>query len=252
MRLLTLALMGALLLLLPPPAETLRAENSLQEKTITAIQHLAEVLGELNESLTQDQPSSPTPNPIPGSEWTVVDMAGNLTETLLHLIDTIQENTRALTHLQQQQQQGQQGREEGVKCPPPFSMLGSECFYVNKYLRVSWGEARRFCQGLLADLATPKDVNSLRGMLLDKFPEDDCRFFWLGAIETTIEGVWEWVSKSRVMRREWASGQPDGGNENCAVLSRDEFPALHDSPCYAHTTFICQKSTMEPVVQNAH
>lgn len=50
-------------------------------------------------------------------------MAGNLTETLLHLIDTIQENTRALTHLQQQQQQGQQGREEGKEEEDRKTML---------------------------------------------------------------------------------------------------------------------------------
>ncbi|KAK8742523.1 hypothetical protein OTU49_001935 [Cherax quadricarinatus] len=239
MHLLTLVVVGGLLqgVFLAPAIIT--ENNSLQEKTIKAIQYLSEVLSELNESLTPERNVKSNPVNVPVSEATVQPETGTLTVLLDELNQAIQNNTRALREQQRPDE----------KCPRPFSRVGSQCFYVNKYRRVTWSEARKFCQGLTADLAQPSDVNTLRAMLLDKYPEDDCRFYWVGASEVGSEGAWEWLSKTPVSRREWATGQPDGGNENCVVLSRDEYPALHDSPCYTHTTFICQKHLVPQVPQ---
>ncbi|XP_064087314.1 perlucin-like [Macrobrachium nipponense] len=128
-----------------------------------------------------------------------------------------------------------------TKCEPPFFPLRSECFYVNRYKLVSWAEAREFCKGLGGDLAVPNDVNTLRATLLDKFPEDQYKSFWIGAKESGSEGSWVWVSTKPFQAKDWATGQPDGGNENCVILSRDDYPPLHDSPCYLNTLFICER-----------
>ncbi|XP_037789427.1 lectin BRA-2-like [Penaeus monodon] len=81
----------------------------------------------------------------------------------------------------------------------------------------------------------------LRAVLLQKYPEDENQFFWVGASMNGTGKTWKWVSGRNVTRGDWAADQPDGGNENCVVLSRDEFPTLHDSPCYTQTMFICEK-----------
>lgn len=180
-------------------------------------------------------------------------LAANLTTVLEDLTEAIQNNTKALmkdkkggTEVGGEGGAGG-GREpsETVKCEPPFFAVKSECFYVNKYKRVSWSEARNFCKGLGSDLAEPLRVNSLRAVLLDKFPQDAYKFFWIGAMESIGEGNWTWLSSRPLQTSDWARGQPDGGNENCVVLSRDDYPPLHDSPCYTHTMFICERLILQ-------
>ncbi|XP_071534195.1 uncharacterized protein [Panulirus ornatus] len=197
-----------------------------------SILKIVEALQELRQTLKEGEvdPAAPTDSD-PATE--AAERTRNLTLALEELVQAVHTNTRALREAQK--------LHEGVRCELPFFPVGSECFYVNPYQRVSWGEARKFCQGLGAELAQPSDVNKLRATLLHKFPEDRYQFFWLGAMEAMgKEGNWSWLSQVAVPIREWSEGQPDGGNENCVVLSRDEYPALHDSPCYTHTMFICQ------------
>ncbi|MPC21619.1 Versican core protein [Portunus trituberculatus] len=132
-----------------------------------------------------------------------------------------------------------------VGCEVPFWRLGDECYYVNQHLPVSWSEARHFCRGLGSDLAQPGVVAKLRAALLMRYPEDHPSVLWVGASEAGgNEGNWRWVSGARVSSEDWAQDQPDGGNQNCVVLSRHEHPSLHDSPCYTHATFICQAANV--------
>ncbi|XP_050738789.1 C-type lectin domain family 4 member F-like [Eriocheir sinensis] len=208
-----------------------RDPTTLQEKTIRAIESLSHVLIDLQESLTNEG-SAATPTEAPSSAGD-----GDMADLLLNLTAALQNHTRALLDTQ-----AQDGDREG--CPLPYWRLGDECFYVNRYLRVSWSEARHFCRGLGGDLAQPRIVATLRAALLMKYPEDHNRFVWVGASEAGgTEGNWLWMSGLGVRAEDWALDQPDGGNENCVVLSRDEHPSLHDSPCYTHTTFICQATS---------
>ncbi|XP_042215465.1 lithostathine-like [Homarus americanus] len=239
MKVLILILVLQVFVLQEIQAQYISSGDNLQQKTITAIQNLAQILREVEDTLASTRNPSPAPGPGDGSELDVQERAGNLTEVLKELVEAVQNNTLSLNEANHK---ADDREEEEEMCEPPFSKHGSECFYVNKYRQVSWSEARKFCQSLQADLAQPRSVKKLRAMLLDKFPEDTYRFFWLGASEVSTDGNWMWLSKSPLSTREWARGQPNGGNENCVVLSRDEYPALHDSPCYNHATFICQKA----------
>ncbi|KAK8405726.1 hypothetical protein O3P69_001908 [Scylla paramamosain] len=202
--------------------------TTLQEKTIKAIESLSLVLNDLKESMTKEGNAA---TPIqPQTE-------GKVEAVLLNLTAALQNNTRAL----REAHGGDSARGGEAECEVPYWRLGDECYYVNQHLRVSWSEARLFCRGLGSDLAQPSEVAKLRAALLMRYPEDHHSFFWLGASEVGgTEGNWRWMSGARVRPGDWARDQPDGGNENCVVLSRDEHPSLHDSPCYTHTTFICQ------------
>ncbi|XP_068239851.1 perlucin-like [Palaemon carinicauda] len=172
----------------------------------------------------------------------LADATHNLTAAIQELTSAVNNNTHMVaTALGDREPLGSGQWLERTKCEPPFFAVSSECFYVNRHKHVTWAEAREFCKGLGADLAVPNDVNTLRASLLDKFPEDDYKSFWIGAKESGTEGSWVWVSTKPFQPKDWATGQPDGGNENCVILSRDDFPSLHDSPCYLNTLFICQK-----------
>ncbi|ROT74503.1 C-type lectin, partial [Penaeus vannamei] len=108
------------------------------------------------------------------------------------------------------------------------------------------GRGADLLPGPRGDLAEPDRVNMLRAVLLQKYPADENQFFWVGASVNGTGKAWKWVSGRNVSRGDWGTDQPDGGNENCVVLSRDEFPALHDSPCYTQTMFICEKAVVIP------
>ncbi|XP_042869536.1 chondrolectin-like [Penaeus japonicus] len=117
---------------------------------------------------------------------------------------------------------------------------------------ISAGETKKVAAGgeeegdlvaTLKDLATAvkNNTKALLKNVEEKGAEDESQFFWVGASTNGTGDEWHWVSGSDVARGDWALDQPDGGNEDCVVLSRDEFPALHDSPCYTQTMFICEK-----------
>ncbi|KAK7071231.1 hypothetical protein SK128_000323 [Halocaridina rubra] len=207
--------------------------GDLDNKGLAAL--LEEALNRLKEQNKKDENSGAQTGVPAGSVMNT--MATNITDVLKDLTQAIQNNTNMI----QNPGAGAHGPHGTVECEMPFFPVKSECFYVNKYKRVSWSEARKFCKGLGSDLAEPNRVNTLRAMLLDKYPEDSSKFFWVGASENGVEGNWTWISSRRVQPADWGTGQPDGGNENCVVLSRDDYPPLHDSPCYTHTMFICER-----------
>ncbi|XP_042890052.1 uncharacterized protein LOC122264990, partial [Penaeus japonicus] len=56
--------------------------------------------------------------------------------------------------------------DQEADCPYPYKMVMGECFYVSQVERV-WEEARRFCQGMRGDLASPNSVYVLMAYVHD-------------------------------------------------------------------------------------
>ncbi|XP_037788827.1 uncharacterized protein LOC119584338 [Penaeus monodon] len=138
-----------------------RQRDSVEEKKVNAINALVELLTEdKGKAATGDET-----NKAAGEE-------GDMAATMKDLAAAIKNNTKALlTNMEEK---------EEAKCDPPYFAAGSECFYVNNHKRLTWVEAQNFCRGLGGDLAEPDRVNMLRAVLLQKYPEDENQFFWVG------------------------------------------------------------------------
>lgn len=227
-----LLLRGALCLLLlglsRGGAVPRRQRESADEKKMIAIKALVELL-------TEDGGAAAGAGDAKKPEG---EQESELAALMKDLASAVRNNTKALLTTMEEK--------EELQCAPPFFAAGGECFYVNNRKRLTWVEAQTFCRGLGGDLAEPDRVNMLRAVLLQKYPADENQFFWVGASVNGTGKAWKWVSGRNVSRGDWGTDQPDGGNENCVVLSRDEFPALHDSPCYTQTMFICEKAVVIP------
>ncbi|XP_042883953.1 uncharacterized protein LOC122260646 [Penaeus japonicus] len=54
-------------------------------------------------------------------------------------------------------------------CPSPFFPVMSQCFYTSTHHKLSWEDARTFCQQMGGDLAEPIHVNALMVYLRDHY-----------------------------------------------------------------------------------
>jgi hypothetical protein len=67
--------------------------------------------------------------------------------------------------------------------------------------------------------------------------------FWFGLTDEKKEGDWVWVNGEKLGTAYWASNQPSGGNQNCAVFNYGEIGKWDDQGCNTfHHGFLCQKT----------
>lgn len=99
----------------------------------------------------------------------------------------------------------------------------SYLFYHNESV-ISWDAAETSCQGIgghLASITSAEEgdaVNTLVGASQD---------VWLGLNDNESEGTYVWSSGEPFAYDHWASGQPNGGSENCVLFVHSGWP---DSP----------------------
>ena len=85
--------------------------------------------------------------------------------------------------------------------------------------RMTWSEARAFCQSVGGDLAV------LNTKILDQFVQDKFRDerHWIGATDIQEEGQWMWVNGQNMQQakyRNWGWGEPNGMQEqNCLFMT---------------------------------
>lgn len=63
--------------------------------------------------------------------------------------------------------------------------------------------------------------------------------FWIGIIDSAIEGTWMTVHGATATFLPWATNEPNGGtNENCAIQAGDN--AFYSSKCNNTNAYVCE------------
>jgi len=143
---------------------------------------------------------------------------------------------------------GNLGSENAGLCSPPFKKVRSgECLYLNLDNRKTWPAAREYCQSLGADLAEPitirQELEYIMRLSGTKMHMGRDRL-WVGASDSHEEGVWRWVSASRVAPDiGWTNDQPRDitGKEDCMAMIVKHPPAVEALSCTTRKPFVCQK-----------
>ncbi|XP_042880356.1 C-type mannose receptor 2-like isoform X2 [Penaeus japonicus] len=123
-------------------------------------------------------------------------------------------------------------------CPPPFTKVGSECFYLSDTQK-NWNDARRHCQGMGGELAVPSDVAALDAFV---FGQVEGPGVWIGGTDQGNEGVWNYINGNTIKAEDWSGGQPDnhGGRENCLEIRSYFEPPVNDYICSVKQHFVCE------------
>ncbi|XP_027233712.2 perlucin [Penaeus vannamei] len=133
-------------------------------------------------------------------------------------------------------------------CPAPFLPVMSQCFWSSAQYKLSWDDARDFCQQMGGDLAEPLHLNALMVHLQDRYPS--AKVFHLGATDLEQEGNWTYISGRPVDPRGWMPGEPNdtAHAQNCLNLCfqgcRASYPPLNDQQCHAKFHFVCEFSVV--------
>ena len=110
--------------------------------------------------------------------------------------------------------------------------------------KLSWTEARSWCNRSGADLATiiNKDEQQL---MKDKLPKRE-QGFWIGLNDIKNETDFKWVDGTPYRFKNWNIRQPSGGRkENCVELHIDNSNTQakwNDNICSTKLHFICRKT----------
>jgi len=130
-----------------------------------------------------------------------------------------------------------------TECPPPFTTVNGECFYLVESNKKSWHDARRECAKFGADLAAPNNVGSLREYLqnLQHMPE----YVWVGAMKQG-NGDWVWLGRDHeegkkvdMSMKTWNDDLP-AGLGNCMGLYEYANYRAYDYDCTEQDFFVCQ------------
>ncbi|TRZ00577.1 hypothetical protein DNTS_004499 [Danionella cerebrum] len=140
-----------------------------------------------------------------------------------------------------------EGKWNDVECSNTNTFIcynrSSQLVFVNQ--KKSWREAQSHCRENHIDLVTVR--NSIENQELERVINDNQKYndhVWMGLFRDS----WQWSDQSKSLFRYWNTGEPNGGNENCAVIITKGSWA--DITCYQKISFICQEDKVVLVQQN--
>ena len=119
----------------------------------------------------------------------------------------------------------------GGKSPP---------YVLDVTLNRNWANAQRYCREEFTDLATIDNMREME-MLNSTMNEAGAEKPWIG-LKQGSSPKWQWSLADRDREneekfRKWASDQPQGTNNNCAVMKGDG--TWYNRSCGATKPFIC-------------
>nr|UYM80458.1 perlucin-like protein [Terebratalia transversa] len=108
------------------------------------------------------------------------------------------------------------------ECPKNYISWGASCYHFVESQN-TWGAARNICKTVpgsdLAAIETAEEQDYLVKLISDS-PYLSSYHYWLGGTDIKSPGTWVWVSTSQQFDyTNWAAGEPNNANENCAQLS---------------------------------
>jgi len=131
-----------------------------------------------------------------------------------------------------------QAQMEAMSCPPPFVMIGNECFFAQTE-DMTWHDARVHCLSIGADLAAPTNLPQVREYITTRYPRKDTRNFWIGGTE--VEGKFQWLNGRAINETHWYTNEPSGNGDCLAMFDGWEHP-LTDFPCENQRRSLCQRA----------
>lgn len=115
----------------------------------------------------------------------------------------------------------------------------------NYYLLIkgdyTWDQAKVYCEGLHGHLATITSQGE-DNICYQLWKNSGAKACWLGATDSSLEGVWKWVTNEPWGYSNWGSVEPNGGTiENVLAYWRD-YPdgEWNDSVANEEFPFICE------------
>lgn len=131
-----------------------------------------------------------------------------------------------------------------IDCPSPFTEVGGRCLHLEHITAGPWADMRQFCQELGGDLVNLADLQFYGDLILYIYSLDlPTTYFWTGATDERVEGLWEWTDGSvvRLGTPYWANTgssnvqMPTGGtDQNCAMLDGNMHYYFNDYYCSEH------------------
>ncbi|KAH3855375.1 perlucin-like protein [Dreissena polymorpha] len=134
-------------------------------------------------------------------------------------------------------------------CDDGWTAYGSSCYFSDDKTQMHWAEGTNYCQAhggaYITTIQSEGEFLFLQDMCRRLFKNDRNNFFYLGATDEEIEGIWRWYTDNSLVNEgyhNWSPGQPNARvNENCAVLWGPNDYTWHDHFCNENAYVICEK-----------
>ncbi|XP_060602687.1 perlucin-like protein [Ruditapes philippinarum] len=148
----------------------------------------------------------------------------------------------------------------GACCENGWITFEESCYLFDEDHQLNWTEATQTCASYggshVVTIENPDEFSFLQNHSKRLFKDATKRdnWFWLGATDGEIEGIWVWYTDRTLLSNgytNWYPGQPetsDKNNQDCACLWGHESYTWHDYHCDRKSFFICEQSLNEPSI----
>ncbi|KAK8721663.1 hypothetical protein OTU49_012687, partial [Cherax quadricarinatus] len=134
----------------------------------------------------------------------------------------------------------------GPYCPYPYKQVLDECFHLSTH-RLTWNNARQHCQGMMGDLASPKNLYALKTFIIDETGINSYETLqtipvFVGGADEGENRQFKWVNGEAINSSNWAPGEPNNkhNSEFCVEMFLHSHPSLNDESCVSERQFVCQ------------
>ncbi|XP_045610256.1 C-type lectin lectoxin-Phi1 isoform X2 [Procambarus clarkii] len=126
------------------------------------------------------------------------------------------------------------------RCPFPFTQVLDSCYYLSE-VSLTWKDARRYCQGMDGDLATPKHLYALKSFIFKARDYYSTPGVFLGGVKNG-QHSWHWLDGRPIEDGYWYHNEPNNyyGREQCVEMRLQWHPTLNDEDCMKSQEFVCQ------------